>query len=66
MGIGDPGDRGDAIAKLIDDGEVGGLVVADGAHVDLRRHAEIQDLRDDVGRLEIENLLGEGRRQLLA
>ena len=33
-------------------------VVADGAHVDLRRQAEIEDLGHDVGGLEIEHASG--------
>ena len=41
-------------------------VVADGADVDLRRQAEIQDLRHHVGRLEIEDVLRECGRQHLA
>ena len=52
--------------QLLGDAQVVGAVIADGAHVDLRRQAEIQDLGDDVGRLEIEHRLGEGRRQHLA
>ena len=46
--------------------EVVGAVVADGAHVDLRRQAEIQDLGHHVGRLEVEDGLREGGRQLAA
>ena len=42
-----------------------GMPAAD-LHVDLRRHAEIEDLRDHVGRLEIENRIREApvQRQL--
>ena len=40
-------------------------VIADGAHVDLCGKPEIQDLRDHIRRLEIEDLLGKRRRQHL-
>ena len=50
-----PGMRGDAALQLLGDAQIVGPVVADGAHVDLRRDAEIQDLRHHVGGLEVEH-----------
>ncbi len=63
VGVGDPGDRRDALPQLVRDPQVVGAVVADGADVDLRRQAEIENLRHDVGRLEIEQRVGERGRQ---
>ena len=59
--IGDAGNRADAFEQIGGVGVVGLLIVADHLDVDRRRQAEIEDLRDDVGRQE-----GEGRiRELL-
>ena len=44
-------------------GVVGLLIVADDLHVDRRRQAEIEDLRDDVGRQERERRSREFLRQ---
>ena len=66
MGVDDAGNGRDAPAQLLGDAEVGGAVVADRPHVDLRGKAEVQDLGHDVGRLEIEHDLGKRRRQGLA
>ena len=54
--VGDAGHLADALQQIGGIGVIGLLVVADDLHVDRRRQAEIQDLRDDVGRQE-----GEGR-----
>jgi hypothetical protein len=43
-----------------------GAIVTDSPHIDLRGQPEIQDLGDHVGRLKIEGVLREGRRQLSA
>ena len=61
MRVGDAGNGRDAPAQLLGDAQVVGAVIADGAHVDLRRQAEIEDLRHHVGGLEIERCL-RGRR----
>ena len=66
MRVGDARDRRDAPPQLLGHAQVRRPVVADGANVDLRRQAEIEDLGDDVGGLEIEGHLGEGGRQHLA
>ena len=66
MRVGDARDRGDAPPQLLRHAQVGRAVIADGAHVDLRGQAEIEDLRDDVGRLEIEHDLRKRGRQHLA
>ena len=65
MRIGDARDRRDALAQFLGDAQIVGAVIADGAHVDLRRQAEIEDLRDDVGGLEVEGHFGERGRQHL-
>ena len=57
----DAGHRADALQELGGVGVVGLLIVADHLQVDRRRQAEIQDLRDDVGRQEREG----GARELL-
>ena len=66
MRVGNARNGGDAVAELVGNGKIGRPVIADGPHVDLRRQAEIQDLGDDVGRLEIEDDLGEGVGKHLA
>jgi hypothetical protein len=58
MGIDDTPDRGNAPAQLFCDAQVVLPVIADSADVDLGRQPEIEDLRDDVGGLEIEGILG--------
>ena len=64
MRVDDAGYGGEALAKLLCHRKVV-RVVADRADVDLRRQAEVQDLRHDIGRLEIERILREGLRQHL-
>ena len=66
MRIGNAGNGRDTALQLLGDAQIGGVVVADGAHVDLRRQAEVEDLRHDVGGLEIERDVGERGRQHLA
>ena len=61
-----PGMAAMLLAKLLRDLQVVGPVVADQSDVDLRRQAEIEDLRDDVGGLEIEHVIGKRSRQHLA
>ena len=58
MRVGDPGDRGDAIAELSRHTQIRRPIIADGSHVDLRRQAEIEDLGNDIGCLKIENIFG--------
>ena len=60
MRIGNARNGGDPSAQLPGDPQVLGAVVADGAHVDLRRNAEIENLRHHVGGLEVEDRLREG------
>ena len=61
--IGDAGHLADALQEIGGIGVVGLLVVADDLHVDRRRQAEIEDLRDDVGRQEREGRSREFLRQ---
>ena len=56
MRVDDAGDLGDAAAQILGNAQILDAIVADGAHVDLRGEPEIQDLRRDVGRLEIEHV----------
>ncbi len=63
MRIGDPGNGRNALPQLLRDAQVRRPVVADGAHVDLRRQPEIEDLGDDIGSLEIEHDVGKRCRQ---
>ena len=65
MRIRDPRYRRDPPAQLFGNAQIVVLVVADRADVDLRRQAEIEDLGDDVGRLEIERALQEMRPAML-
>jgi hypothetical protein len=51
--------RRDPPAQLVRNAKIVVLVVSHGAHVDLRRQAEIEDLGDNVGRLKIERIFGE-------
>ena len=66
--VGDARNCRDAPPKLQGNPQVCGTVVADRANVDLRGQAEIEDLRDDVGRLEVEQHVrksgGQRRSQL--
>ena len=69
MGVDDAGNGRDALAKLLGDAQIIRPVVADRAYVDLRRQAEIEDLRHDVGRLKVEqsssgNAAGSAARSL--
>ena len=66
MRVGNPRNGADLLAELLRDLEVVGPVGADHSDVDLRRQAEIEDLRDDVGSLEIEHDIGKRSRQHLA
>jgi hypothetical protein len=66
MGVGDARDAGDAALELTRHAQIGGAIVADDPNVDLRRQAEIEDLGDHVGRLEIEGHRRECGRQRLA
>ena len=66
MGIGNARDGPDAAPELPRDVQILDAVIADGAHVDLRRHPEIQDLGDHIGSLKIEDVFRKGRRQHLA
>ena len=54
MRVGDSRNGGDAIAQFLRNAQIVGLVIADGADVDLRRQPEVQNLGHDIGRLEIE------------
>src|ERR1700722_10680572 len=54
MHVGDPRQGADAPHQFLGDAQVLGAIIADRAHIDLRRNAEIQDLRHHIGRLEIE------------
>ena len=58
-----PGTCADALEQIGGIGVVGLLVVADDLHVDRRRQAEIEDLRDDVGGQEREGRAGKFLRQ---
>src|SRR5882757_9062630 len=57
MRVDDPGDRGETLLKLLRNRKVV-VVGAHGPDVDLRRQSEVQDLRHDVSRLEIERAFG--------
>ena len=63
MHVDDAVDRREPLLDLAGDTKVVCAVVADGANVDLRWQSEVQDLRDHVGRLEIEDRLGKRDRQ---
>ena len=54
MRVGDAGDGCNTPLQLLGDAEVGDPIVANGAHVDLCRQPEVEDLGDDVRRLKIE------------
>ena len=66
MRIGDPGDGRNPLPQLLGDAQILQPVVSDSAHVDLRRDAEVEDLRHHVGGLEVEYSLREDGRQHLA
>src|SRR4029077_2953777 len=55
--------RSHLAAKILRDGEVLRPVISDGSYINLRRNAEIEDLRGDIGGLEIENFLRKGGRK---
>src|SRR4029077_13723723 len=55
----------DPIAQLLCDAQIVGLVIADGADVDLRRQPEVQNLGHHVGRLEIKGAFRECGGQYL-
>ena len=65
MRVDDPGNGRHALLQFLRHAEVRRSVVADCPHIDLRRKAEIEDLRHHVGRLEIEHVLRKRRRQHL-
>ena len=65
MDVHQTGNRRHLAAKILRDGEVLRPVVSDGSYINLRRNAEIEDLRGDIGGLEIENVLRKGRRKRL-
>src|SRR5258708_10748068 len=65
MGVDDAGNRGKPLAELPCNRKVV-QVVAHGSDVDLRRQSEVQNLRYDIGRLEIECVLWERGGQDLA
>ena len=50
--IGDAGNRADALEQVRGIGVVGLLIATNDLNVDRRRQAEVQDLRDDIGRQE--------------
>lgn len=62
MGIDDPRNGGQSPLEFLCDRQIVGSI-ADGPNVDLRRQSEVQDLRDDVGGLEVERVFGKSRRQ---
>ncbi len=62
--VGDAGDLGHLPADLLGQGQVFLPQHADHLHVDRGGQAEVQDLAGDVGRLEIEDAVGEALRQL--
>jgi hypothetical protein len=45
---------------------IGGAVAALYLHIDLRWYSEVEDLRHQIGWLEIEQHIGKGGRQLAA
>jgi hypothetical protein len=53
----------DAASELPRDVQILDAVIADGPHVDLSRHPEIQDLGDHVGSLKIEGVFRKGCRR---
>ena len=58
MRVDDARNCGHALPELLCHAQVGLPVIADGPHVDLGRKAEIEDLGDDIGGLEIEFTFG--------
>ena len=65
MRIHDAGNRGEALTELLCNRKVV-AVVAHRPDVDLRRQSEVQDLRHDISRLEIEYVFRERGGQHLA
>ncbi len=66
MGIGDARNGRHAPPQLMRHAQVGGAIATDDPNIDLRRQAEIEDLRGHVGGLEIEGHRRKGGRQHLA
>ena len=66
MRVRHPRDGRNTLLQFLGDAQILGPIVADGAHVDLRGDAEVENLRDHVGGLEIEHAFREARRQRLA
>ena len=58
--VGDAGDAGDLSQQFVGVNVVGGELGADDLNVDRRGKAEIENLRDDVGRQESEVVPGNG------
>ena len=65
MHVGKPRNRRQPLPQLLGDAQVLGPVVADGAHVNLRRNAEIENLGHHVGGLEVEDRFRKRGRQYL-
>src|SRR6202011_3419933 len=63
MGVGDTWDRRYAAAQLFGNAQVLDPIITDGADVDLRGEAEIQDLGSHICGLEVEQIRRERRRQ---
>ncbi len=63
---GEPRNRRDPLPQLPGDAQIVDPVVSDSAYVDLRRDAEVENLRHHVGGLEVEYRFREGGRQRLA
>ena len=61
--IGDAGDKADALEQVGSIGVIGFLIVANDLNIDWRRQAEVEYLRDDVGRQERECCTRELLRQ---
>ena len=64
MRIDDAGNCGNALPELLCNRKVC-RINAHGSDIDLRRQSEVQDLRYDIGRLKIEHIFRECRRQHL-
>ncbi len=62
MGVDDTRNGGQSLLEFLCDGQIVGSI-ANSPNVDLRRQSEVQDLRDDVGGLEVESVVGKRRRQ---
>lgn len=66
MGVSNTRDGGDALPQRFGDTQVRRPIVSDGAHVDLRRDAEVENLRHHVSGLEVEHFFGKRVGQHLA